>query len=170
MTHYMSSRTHGAIPHASIITQLCVTAGVRWGAEEQMQQQTADIDRSTISRLEEWPGGVPHPRGLGYVVSAAEEVVISPQGARAARSGRGARRQGAQSGLGDQQYRRLMRHIDAMHDINRSFVQEMTVSLDRVFARDGVQIDWPIYGAHQQYPPPDSPPGSPPEEGGPHAQ
>ncbi|KAK1374951.1 hypothetical protein POM88_031144 [Heracleum sosnowskyi] len=116
-------------------------------------------------------------KGKGKEDSKVTSRILAPepqkkkeQGARAARSGRGARRQGAQSGLGDQQYRRLMRRIDAMHDINRSFVQEMTVSLDRVFARDGVQIDWPIYGAHQQYPPPDSPPGSPPEEGGPHAQ
>lgn len=165
MIRYMSGRSSSAIPHASIITQLCVAAGVRWGAEEQIQQQSADIDSASIARLEEWSGGVPHPRGLGYIVGGAERVVPPPQRARAARAGRAAERQVPEAGFSDSQYRRLIRRMDAMHDINRRFAQDITVSLDRVFERDGIQVEWPVYGAHHPYPPPDSPPGSPPEEG-----
>lgn len=49
-----------------------------------------------------------------------------------------------------------------MHDISRRFAEDLTVSLDRVFQDQGIEVDWPTFGAHTAYPPPDSPP----EEGG----
>lgn len=165
MCRFMTSRTTGAIPHAYLITRLCMNAGVNWGAEEQLQQQSADIDSAIIARLEDWPGGVPHPRGHGFIVGGVERIVPPPQRVRADRAERGAGRQGPQAGFSDTQYRRLLRRMDAMHDINRRFAQDMTVSLDRVFERDGIQVEWPVYGTHQPYPPPDTPPDSQPEEG-----
>ncbi|KAK1383915.1 hypothetical protein POM88_021650 [Heracleum sosnowskyi] len=40
--------------------------------EEEMQRPMVDIDSAVIARLGDWPGGRPHPRGVGFIVSGAE--------------------------------------------------------------------------------------------------
>lgn len=161
MLRFMSGRTTGAIPHASIITELCVSSGIRWADDEQLQHPSADIDSATLARLDEWSGGVPHHRGLGYIIEGGLGAGSPPQQARAARAGPSrvaSRRAGGASTISDSQYRRLVRRMDTMYEINRRFAADLTLSLDHVFAADGIEVDWPAFGAHHPYPPPDSPP------------
>ncbi|KAK1388705.1 hypothetical protein POM88_007125 [Heracleum sosnowskyi] len=157
------NRPFGQIPFGSVITQLCVRAGVRWGAEEEMQRPMVDIDSAVIARLGDWPGGRPHPRGVGFIVPGAEGAAPPVQRQRQARAGRVSSSRGPGMEFMESQFRRMFRRMDAMHNANRQFAEELTSSLDSVLARDGQEVQWPVYGASHPYPPPDSPPT---EEGG----
>ena len=65
--------------------------------------------------------------------------------------------------LSDVQFKWLTRRIDAMHDIHRRFVENLTQALRSAFRATGVEVVWPVFGADMVYPPPDLPP----EEGDP---
>ena len=134
------------------------------------------IDHSTIRKMAEWSGGIPHPRGLGYIIGDGPGGSSQPGSSSLRRPPRPVQQQrvesqsadqhiGAPSGLADAQYRRLIRRFDAMHDINRRFAQDLTQTLDSLYSSQGHRVDWPVFGDHAPYPPPDTPPASPPEEG-----
>ncbi|KAK1385253.1 hypothetical protein POM88_022988 [Heracleum sosnowskyi] len=130
-----------------------------------MQPPIADIDSTTLERLEEWPGGVPHHRGLGFIIEDDVGASSPPWQTRAARAGPSrviARHAGHAPFLSNSQYRRLVRCMDTLFEINRKFAEDITLSLDHVLEADGIEVDWPVFRAHHPYPPPDSPP----EEGG----
>ncbi|KAK1375282.1 hypothetical protein POM88_031475 [Heracleum sosnowskyi] len=169
---FLKSNTAGAIPHASVVTKLCVAVGVRWSEEEPVQMPSAPIDHTSIFRMEEWDGGDPDNCGLGYTIWGVEgsEALIQESADRRARATRipqeGAariRRDVDSAVLGDVQYRRLTRRIDRMHDIQSRFAQDLTQALGTAFRATGVDIAWPVFGMDSVYPPPDTPP----EEGGP---
>lgn len=113
----------------------------------------------------EWSGGIPHARGLGYIIGDAEGGGAPPHVPQVPRVARAGPSHGDvdRTGLGDAQYRRLTRRIDAMHDINHRYAEDMTHALGVAFQATGIEVQWLVFGAHAQYPPPDSPP----EEGGP---
>lgn len=67
MLRFLQGSTTGAIPHGSIVTKLCRDVGIRWPAHEQLQMPSSSIDHSTIERMPEYDGGVPHGKGVGYV-------------------------------------------------------------------------------------------------------
>ena len=45
-----------------------------------------------------------------------------------------------------------------MHDIHQRFAFDLTQALGSAFQAQGVTVQWPVFGAGMQYPPPDSPP------------
>lgn len=163
---FLNGGTTGGIPHAVIVTNLCYAVGVRWHIDEVLQRPTANIDHHAINRMTEWPGGVPHPRGLGYVIDAAGGGNPPPEERVSRRGGTSGPSQSQPSQgavvFSDAQFRRLMRRLDTSHEINSRFAADLTHALDGVYQQQGVQVTWPIYGAHTVYPPPDTPP----EEGG----
>ncbi|KAK1391375.1 hypothetical protein POM88_010431 [Heracleum sosnowskyi] len=139
---FLKGGTTGAIPHGSIVTKLCAAVGVRWSEEEQVQLPSAPIDHSAISRMEDWDGGALGYYGLGYTDLDAEGAAVPPRDP-AARRERASRiqREVDRSGLGDVQYRRLTRRIDAMHDSHSRFAQDLTQALSTAFRATGVDID-----------------------------
>ena len=158
-----------AIPHATIVTRLCVAVGVSWSAEEQLQMPSAPIDHAIIERLPEWDGGIPHPMGMGYRDSrggrarapppaSPDRAHATPDRARAGpsqiveHSGIGGR------GFSDSQYRRLTRRMDMMHDMHSRFARDLTQALGTAFRATGVDVEWPVFGADMVYPPADSSP------------
>ena len=72
MLRFMRGGTTGAIPHASIVVKLCSAVGMQWAEVEQLQMPSAPIDHSTIARMTEWEGGVPHCKGLGFIFDGVE--------------------------------------------------------------------------------------------------
>jgi len=177
MLRFMRGVTTGAMPHASIITQLCILAGVRWSGTEQLQYPQATLDSAAIQRLDDWHGGRPHPRGLGYIVNGDEDAPPSPprqrrgRGQLAARGGRQARVGASQAasgsgtagvgnteGLSEQQYRRLIRRVDASHEASRLSFESLTRTLGEIYQQQGITPAWPVFGASTVYPPPDTPP------------
>lgn len=162
---FLTGKVTATIPHASVAAALCMDVGVEWADDEPVQVQTAPIDDALIERMVEWSGGIPHGRGLGYVIQGAEGGGVPPRVPRVPRGSRASSSQGDvdRTGLADAQFRRLTRRIDAMHDINRRYAEDMTEALGVAFQATGIEVHWPVFGAHAQYPPPDSPP----EEGDP---
>lgn len=67
MLRYMRGSRTGTIPHASVVAMLCTQHGVQWN-NEQLQYPNHAITHATIARFKEWTGGVPHPRGLGFLI------------------------------------------------------------------------------------------------------
>ncbi|KAK1401630.1 hypothetical protein POM88_001235 [Heracleum sosnowskyi] len=114
--------------------------------------------------MEDWDGGAPDYYGLGYTHLEDAEEAEAPPREPAARRVRASRiqREVDRSGLGDVQYRRLTRRIDAIHDSQSRFARDFTQALSAAFRATGVDIAWPTFGADYVYPPPDTPP----EEGG----
>ena len=55
------------------------------------------------------------------------------------------------TGVVDEQYRRVTRYMEAMHDIHCHFAADLTYALGTVSRDTGVEVDWP--------------PDPPPEEG-----
>ncbi|KAK1387686.1 hypothetical protein POM88_015864 [Heracleum sosnowskyi] len=166
---FLGGSTTAGIPHAALIAELCVHVGVIWSADETLHRAKSDIDHHAMQRLAEWPGGTPHPRGLGYI-DVVEGGGVPPPVARVRQQTDGAgpsRAQSDQTSQGtvvfsDAQYRRMLRRYDTTHDMMRRFATDLTQSLDGVYRQQGVQVTWPTFGAHHIYPPPDTPP----EEGG----
>ena len=163
---FLKGGTTGGIPHAVIVAELCVHVGVRWHNDETLHRTIGSIDHHAIQRLAEWPGGTPHPRGLGYV-DIAEGGGIPPPVERIPHQSDRAGPSHAQTSQGnvvfsDAQFRRMMRRYDTTHDMIHRFATDLTQSLDGVYQQQGFQVTWPTFGAHHVYPPPDTPP----EEGG----
>ncbi|KAK1379782.1 hypothetical protein POM88_026526 [Heracleum sosnowskyi] len=124
-----------------------------------------DLDHHVIKRLTEWPGGTPHPRGLGYVVVAEGGGNLPPVARVSRQTDRAgpSRAQTSQTSQGtvvfsDSQYRRMLRRYDTTHDMMHRFATDLTQSLDGVYRQQGFQVTWPTFGAHHVYPPPDTPP------------
>ena len=156
MLRFLRGGTTGAIPHASIVTKLCTAVGVRWSEDEQLQMPSAPIDHSTIARMEEWGGGVPHGKGLGYIY---DHVGGSrPDSPVRAEGPSGVQQTGDGAGLGDAQFRRLARRMDAMYDIHSRFIADLTRAPATTVGASGVDVQWPVFGADVVYPPPDTPP------------
>lgn len=159
---FLGGPSSAGMPHASIITKLCDIVGVRGYEDEPVQSAMAPIDDVSISRMAEWSGGVPHPRGLGYLVGGAgtsgQGADAPPRVPRVPRASRAGPSQGSvdMSAL-DTHFRRFNRRIDAMHASNREFDEDMTASLCAAFQSMGTTVQWPVFGARTQYPPPDSP-------------
>uniref|UniRef100_A0A164YA28 Putative plant transposon protein domain-containing protein n=1 Tax=Daucus carota subsp. sativus TaxID=79200 RepID=A0A164YA28_DAUCS len=161
---FLQGGTTGAIPYGTIVTKLCRASGVRWPANEQLQLPAAPIDHSAISRMTEWDGGVPHPRGLGYIydeMPGGRPGFIRRERTRASGAGTSQTERSSEP-MGDVHYRRLARRMDTMHDIHQRFAFDLTQALGSAFQAQGVTVQWPVFGAGMQYPPPDSPPA---EEG-----
>lgn len=165
---FLKGGTTGGIPHAVIIAELCVHVGVRWHSDETLLRPRGSIKHAAINKMAEWPGGIPHPRGLGYVEifegggapPPVEQVPPQPHLDRAGPSQ-------AQTSQGtvvfsDAQFRRMLRRQDTTNAMLHRFATDLTQSLDGVYQQQGFQVTWPIFGAHHVYPPPDTPP----EEGG----
>ena len=164
MLRFLQGGTTGAIPYGTIVTKLCRACQVRWPSSEQLQLPAAPIDHSAISRMAEWEGVVPHPRGLGYIyedMPGGRPASVMRERARAARAGT-SRAEETSEPMGEVHYRRLARRMDAMHDIHHRFAVDLTAALGSAFQAQGVTVQWPVFGAGMQYPPPDSPPA---EEG-----
>ncbi|KAL8088774.1 hypothetical protein AgCh_038527 [Apium graveolens] len=51
-----------------------------WSEHEQLQMTSALIDESTISQMEEWDGGWPHEKGLGYIIDGSDGSHPDPPG------------------------------------------------------------------------------------------
>ncbi|KAL8099711.1 hypothetical protein AgCh_032099 [Apium graveolens] len=62
------------------------------------------------------------------------------------------------AGMGNAQYRRLSRRMDAMYETQSRFAQELTLALGTAFRGLGANIQWPVFGEDSAYPPPDTPP------------
>lgn len=159
---FLGGTTTGGIPHALIITDLCYRVGVHWTPDEILQKPMSSIDHHAIARITDWPGGVPHPRGLGYQV-ATEGTGIPPAEERVPRRASAAGPSQQQMGQGtvvfsDAQFRRMMRRFDTSHAITSRFAADLTHALDGVYQQQGIQVTWPVFGAHSAYPPPDTPP------------
>ena len=65
---------------------------------------------------------------------------------------------GSSSSLGEAQFRRLARRIDAVDERQSRFAVDLTGTLSSAFGALGADVPWPTYGAGSVYPPPDSPP------------
>ena len=55
------------------------------------------------------------------------------------------------TGVGAEQYRRVIRRMEAMQNIHHHFAADLTQALGTIFRATGVEVDWP--------------PDPPPEEG-----
>ena len=62
------------------------------------------------------------------------------------------------SSLGEAQFRRLARRIDAVDSRQSRFAADLTGALSAAFGALGADVPWPTYGAGSVYPPPDTPP------------
>lgn len=153
---FLRSGATMSIPHPSLVTELCRAVGVRWDEDEPVLMPLGAIDDALIERMVEWPGGVPHGRGLGYIITAAERGGMPPrvpQVPRVPRARASSSHGDALSvGFMEAQFRRLNRRIDAMHESNRQYAEDMTSALISA----GISAQWPVYGARTVYPPPDS--------------
>ena len=47
------------------------------------------------------------------------------------------------TGVGDEQYRRVTRRMEAMHDIHRHFAADLTHAFGTVVRDTGGEVDWP---------------------------
>ena len=47
------------------------------------------------------------------------------------------------TGVGDEQYRRVTRRMEAMHDIHRHFTAYLTHAFGTVVRDTGGEVDWP---------------------------
>lgn len=128
----------GAVPYGSLVTRLCSMAGVTWSSEEQIQMPAGPID---LSKLVEWPGGIPHPRGLGYEIAGAPPVQQAPVAISSASHDR-----------------RMMRRMDALYESQSRFSARLTQAFSTAFGASGAHVEWPVFGSDTVYPPPDSPP------------
>ena len=158
MLRFMRGGTTGAISHASIVVKLCTAVGVQWAEVEQLQLPSAPIYHSTIARMTDWEGGVPHGKGFGYVY---DEVAGGRPESHVRDEGPSGVQQtgvGVGVGMGDAQFRRLARRMDAMHDIHSRFSVDLTSALAAIFGATGVDVQWPVFVAGLVYPPPDTPP------------
>ncbi|XP_074367782.1 uncharacterized protein LOC141708181 [Apium graveolens] len=63
---FLRVSTTGSIPYASVVAKLCVIVGVHWPTHKQLQILSAPIDRTTLATMQEWDGGKPDLKGLGY--------------------------------------------------------------------------------------------------------
>jgi len=154
---FLRGAKHMNIPYASTVTKLCRAVGVNWPAHEQLQLPAAPIDSGTLNGMQEWTGGEPEEHGLGYRLPGGRPA----RGATMARPGRGeasSSRAQEGAGMGDAQYRRLSRRMDAMYETQSRFAQELTLALGTAFRGLGADIQWPVFGEDSAYPPPDTPP------------
>ncbi|WOH09911.1 hypothetical protein DCAR_0729371 [Daucus carota subsp. sativus] len=122
---FLQGGTTGAIPYGTIVTKLCRSSGVRWPANEQLQLPATPIDHSAISRMTEWDGGVPHPRGLGYLydeMPGGRPAFVRREQTRASGAGTSQTERSSEP-MGDVHYRRLARRMDTMHDIHQRRVR-----------------------------------------------
>ena len=60
--------------------------------------------------------------------------------------------------MGEVQFRRLARRIDAVDGRQSRFAVDLTGALSAAFGALGADVPWSTYGAGSVYPPPDSPP------------
>ena len=154
---FLRGAKHMNIPYASTVTKLCRAVGVNWPTHEQLQLPAAPIDSGTLNGMQEWTGGEPEEHGLGYRLPGGRPA----RGATMARPGRGeagSSRAQEGAGMGDAQYRRLSRRMDAMYETQSRFAQELTLALGTAFRGLGADIQWPVFGEDSAYPPPDTPP------------
>ncbi|KAK1394370.1 hypothetical protein POM88_013426 [Heracleum sosnowskyi] len=168
IVRFLRGATTAVIHHAAVVTKLCTAVGVRWSEEEQLPLPSAPIDHAAIQRLEDWDGGSTDPSGLGF--GNVDNDGMDARTREAARAGlqgaSGIQQEADRAGFGGVQYRRLTRRIDAMHDINRHFATDLTQALGTAFRATGVDVVWPDFGVGSVYPPPDTPPETPPVDGG----
>ena len=47
------------------------------------------------------------------------------------------------TGIGDEQYSRVIRHMEAMHDIHRHFAEDLTHAFGTIFRDTSGEVDWP---------------------------
>ena len=100
----------------------------------------------------EWDRARPDPKGLGYVFVGGRPVSpVVDEGPSQAQTDIG-------SSLGEAQFRRLARRIDAVDSRQSRFSADLTGALSAAFGALGADVPWPTYGAGSVYPPPDSPP------------
>ena len=101
---------------------------------------------------------MPHGKGLGYVYD--EVAGGHPESPFRDEGPSGVQQTGGDvgDGMGDAQFRRLARRMDAMHDIHSRFIADLTGALAAAFGATGVDVQWPVFGAGSVYPPPDTPP------------
>ncbi|XP_074329209.1 uncharacterized protein LOC141666870 [Apium graveolens] len=85
--------------------------------------------------------GAPHDKGLGYIFEDVEGSRTDPPVPTEGSSH--VQQEFDRTGVGDGNYRRLTRRLEAMHDIHRHFATDLTRALGTIFRATGVEVDWP---------------------------
>jgi hypothetical protein len=162
IVRFMQGSTTAAIPYGSVIVRLARDSGASWSDQEVVQQHQAPLDHQSIRRLTVWDGGVPDVWGLGFEVVGQQQQPPPPQPQQQQQE---EEPQGGGSVFNQQQYRRLVRRIDAVHDMQAGFMMDFgqfAQALGTAFRASGVDVSFPSFGAAAGavYPPPDTPNGS----------
>lgn len=155
MLKYMRVSTSGGIPHASLVTRLCVVVGVEWD-DEALQLPMRDIDHTTIQKYTIWNGAKSHV--WGFIMS--EEESESEDGDNNEEEEDTAAPYSASPLLGEQNRDicRLQRRMDAMHGNFQAYTTEFSGILSNAFSQLGAQVQFPTYVTATPYPPPNTPP------------
>lgn len=156
MLRFMQGPSSAIVPYGSVITRLVRECGVRWLASEGVQQPVAALDHQSIWRLPEKADSSPNLWGLGYREEDQQQQQGEQQQVEPQEGG---------SVVGSREYRRLMRRIDAVHEMQAGFAanfDQFAQVLGTALRASGLDVTFPSLaaGAGATYPPPDTPEGS----------